>query len=520
MTENSSLLSRRFLSALVFWSGLVTLSVELAASRLLAPYFGTSLIVWTNLIGLILIYLAAGYWLGGRLADRFPHLSVLVGITTLAGFSVALVPVVALPVLRTAVRAFADFQVGLLVGSFVGVLALFALPMVLLGCVSPFAVRLATPDVAHTGRVAGRLYALSTLGSVVGTFLPVLVLIPLFGTRRTFLFLGVSLLAVSAAGFALARRPRFAAVPLVLAAVALWSGAQANRAPLKPGAHLLYEGESAYQYIRVLEMPDGERLLELNEGVGVHSRYRPNTPYTGRVWDFFALAPFFNPAPYDPFQETERWAIVGNAAGTAARVITAIYGPVPIEGVEIDPAVTEVGYRYFEMNLPNLRVTALDGRAWLLVNGERYDVVVVDAYRQPYIPFELTTVEFFQAVAEHLTSDGVVMVNVNRGTRDDRRLVNALAATMAQVFPAISTLDIDVSYNTLVIGTRQPSTLADFQANVASTSHPVVRELARRAANGLRPWQGEGIVLTDDRAPVEWLTDLMIVEAALSGEVE
>ncbi len=514
------MMPRRFLSFLVFWSGLVTLSVELAASRLLAPYFGTSLIVWTNLIGLILIYLAAGYWLGGRLADRAPRLTVLTGLTTLAGLSVALVPVAALPVLRTAVRAFAGFQVGLLVGSFVGVLALFALPMVLLGSVSPFAVRLATPDVAHTGRVAGHLYALSTLGSVVGTFLPVLVLIPSLGTRRTFLVLGLSLVAVSAAGFVLARRLRLAAVPLGLALLALLWGAQVNRAPIKPGAHLLYEEESAYQYIRVLEMPDGERLLELNEGVGVHSRYRPNTPYTGRVWDFFALAPFFNPTPYDPFQEATRWAIVGNAAGTAARVITAIYGPVPIDGVEIDPAVIEVGYRYFDMDLPNLRVTALDGRAWLLVNGDRYDVIVVDAYRQPYIPFELTTLEFFQEAAHHLTPDGVVVVNVNRGAGDDRRLVNALAATMGQVFPAVFTVDIDVSYNTLVLGARRPSTPNDFQANVANVTHPVVRELARRAMSGLRTWQGEGPVLTDDRAPVEWLTDLMIVEAALRGEVE
>lgn len=510
---------RFYLNLLVFWSGLVTLSVELAASRLMAPYFGTSLIVWTNLIGLILIYLAAGYWAGGRLADRVPRLSALLAITASAGLGVVLVPVVAMPVLRAAVGAFAGLQVGLLVGSFVGVLALFALPMILLGCVSPFAVRLATSHVGHTGRVAGRVYALSTLGSFVGTFLPVLVLIPALGTRRTFLLLGLSLMAVSAVGFAVARRWRFAGLTVALAAVAWWWWAQVvPGVPVKPGENVLYEEESAYQYIRVVETAEGERLLELNEGLGVHSRYLPGTPYTGRVWDFFALAPFFNPAPYDPFQEAGRWALVGAAAGTAARVITAIYGPVPIEGVELDPAVLEVGRRYFDMKLPNFRVTALDGRAWLLLDQGTYDVVIVDAYRQPYIPFELTTVEFFEQVRDHLTEDGVVVVNANRGLNGDRRLVRALAATMSQVYPSVFTVDIDVSYNTLVVATRRPATPADFRANVGRVTHPVVRDLGERAAGGLRLWDHEeGPVLTDDRAPVEWLTDLMIVEAALRG---
>ncbi|MDQ7030528.1 MAG: fused MFS/spermidine synthase [Ardenticatenia bacterium] len=507
------------LGLLVFWSGLVTLSVELSASRLLAPYFGTSLIVWTNLIGLILIYLAAGYWLGGRLADRVPHVSALLAITAAAGLSVALVPVVALPVLRAAVGAFAGLQVGLLVGSFVGVLAIFALPMVLLGGVSPFAVRLATSRVEHAGRVAGRIYALSTLGSFVGTFLPVLVLIPAMGTRRTFLLLGLSLVAVSAAGFVVVRRWAFAGLALGLAAVAWWVWAQVvPGAPLKPGENVLYEGESAYQYIRVVETLEGERLLEFNEGVGVHSRYNPRTPYTGRVWDFFALAPLFNPAPYDPFEEAQRWALVGAAAGTAARVITAIYGPVPIEGVELDPRVLEVGRQYFDMNLPNVRLTAIDGRAWLLLDQGVYDVIIVDAYRQPYIPFELTTVEFFGLVKDHLTEDGVVVVNANRGLNGDRRLVRALAATMRRVYPAVFTVDIDVSFNTLVVATRAPSTPADFQANAARVAHPVMRSLAERAVQGLRVWDQEGgPVLTDDRAPVEWLTDLMIVEAALRG---
>ncbi len=179
-------------------AGLTTLGVELAASRLLAPFFGTSLIVWATLIGLILVYLSIGYWLGGRWADRSPRLGTLVAIVSAAATLVAVVPVIAAPVLRLSVEGFAQLDAGLLGGSFAGVLLLFTAPMILLGCVSPFAIRLVMDDVAHAGRTAGQLYALSTMGSFVGTFVPVLWMIPAYGTRWTFWLLALGLLAVTA----------------------------------------------------------------------------------------------------------------------------------------------------------------------------------------------------------------------------------------------------------------------------------------------------------------------------------
>ncbi|MGH2541523.1 MAG: fused MFS/spermidine synthase, partial [Ardenticatenaceae bacterium] len=291
-------MNRIALFLLVFFAGLVTLGVELAASRLLAPFFGTSLIVWATLIGLILVYLSVGYWLGGRWADRSPRIETLIGIVTVAGVLVGLVPVVAAPVLRLSVEGFARLHAGLLGGSFAGVLLLFTAPMILLGCVSPFAIRLAVVDLSHTGRVAGRLYALSTLGSFVGTFLPVLWLIPLYGTRWTFWFFALLLLGVAASAAALTAR-RAVAWPLIgfaaILGVAVWAQGQL----IKPGDSLLYEGESLYHYIRVVE-EDGWRLLELNEGQGTHSAYLPGRETTGSVWDYYLLAPLFNPAPYDP----------------------------------------------------------------------------------------------------------------------------------------------------------------------------------------------------------------------------
>ncbi|MGH2366633.1 MAG: fused MFS/spermidine synthase, partial [Chloroflexota bacterium] len=162
------------LPLLVFVSGMTVLGAELAGSRLLAPYFGTSLLIWANVIGLILLYLTAGYWLGGRLADRYPNRESLYHVTAVAAVFVGLIPVLSRPILHLSAIGFATYSLGIFWGSLLGVLGLFMIPITLLGCVSPWAIRLAVRDVRAAGSTAGRLYALSTLGSLAGAYLPVL----------------------------------------------------------------------------------------------------------------------------------------------------------------------------------------------------------------------------------------------------------------------------------------------------------------------------------------------------------
>lgn len=519
-------MQRFFLFLLVFCSGLVTLGVELAASRLLAPFFGTSLIVWSALIGLILVYLSVGYWIGGRWADRSPRFETMIGIITLAALLIGMVPLIAAPVLRLSVEGFAEYDAGLLGGSFAGVMLLFTAPMILLGCVSPFAIRLAIEDVAHTGRVAGQLYALSTLGSFVGTFLPVMWLIPEYGTRWTFWIFALSLLAITAlAALFVARRVLLwplLAFGVVLAA-ALWNGSQPIKPPPISNAGqemgVLYEGESLYHYIRVIEQ-DGWRLLELNEGQGTHSAYLPGSGTTGGVWDYYLLAPYFNPAPYDPMAHHKKWAIIGVAAGSTPRSIQTVYGDEPVIGVEIDGQIIEVGREYFAMNeLTNLEVVIEDGRTWLARDEGRYDIIGIDAYRQPYIPFHLTTVEFFNDTRAHLTENGVVAINVGRAP-NDWRLVEALVSTMQEVFPSVFAIDVDDSYNTLLIGTNQPVSADDVRANIEQISHVSLLALVERAGGHTRIPLGNGIVFTDDHAPVEQLIDMMIARFAWEGEEE
>ncbi len=513
-------IGRGYLYLLTFTAGFTTLGVELSASRLLDPWFGNSLIVWAGLIGLILLYLAVGYWLGGLIADRSPRLITLLRLAGLGAFGVGLTPVAARPVLQLASQGLADFDAGVLAGSMAGVLVLFAVPITLLGCVSPFAVRLAIRDVQGSGEVAGRLYALSTIGSILGSFLPVLLLIPALGTRRTFGVLAATLLLVVLLGLLRARRRGDAAVAglaLALVLFAAWRPA----GPLKPAAGLLFETESAFNYIQVVDAAGIERQLRLNEGEGIHSVYRPQGGLADGIWDYFLLAPAFNPAPYGP-ERVGRVAIVGLAAGTMARLFTDAYGPIAIEGAELDPAIIAVGRAWFDMNQPNLTAYAVDGRRFLArgAAAQGYDVIAVDAYRPPYIPFHLTTVEFFTLVRERLAENGVVAVNVGR-THTDYSLVHAIAATMQHVFPSVYVMDepsgSSLLGNTLVVGTRLPSTLADFQANLPRFNAPLLAEVARRAvpqAQRVQPPPGTPI-FTDDRAPVEQVVHALVLRYML-----
>ena len=497
----------------VFVSGMTVLAVEMSASRLLSPYFGDSQLVWANLIGLILIYLTAGYYLGGRLADRYPQPALLYQIIAWAGFAIGLIPLLSRPVLRYSLSGFDRFSVGIVVGSFLGILLLFTVPVILLGCVSPFAIRLRSRSVSSTGHTAGTIYALSTLGSILGTFLPPLLLIPFLGTATTFLLCSLALLSVSMAGLFsnIGRRAAwYLLLPLVILLVRLiFPGGL-----VKPIKGLVYEKESSYTYIQVVDQP-GRRVLMLNEGQAIHSAYRPGQVLSGGVWDYFLLAPYFSALPSP--EEMDSVCMIGLAAGTAAKEYTAIYGPVSIVGVELDPEIVEVGRRFFAMDEPNLSVAVEDGRHFLARTDDSYDVIITDVYRQPYIPFHITTQEFFSLARALLNPGGVVVVNAGR-TASDYRLVDVLAATMKQVFETVFILDVPGDTNSLVIGTERATTLDHVHDRLDTVSNKWLSAVADQAAGRIRLFDGHGLALTDDRAPVEYLTHLVILRYILEGE--
>ena len=484
----------------MFLAGVGSLATEIAASRLIAPYFGSSTIVWANLIGVVLAALAAGYWLGGRIADRRPEPALLGWIVVAAAALVALTPFVARPFLDAVSEGLDEVSAGTAVASFLAVVLVFAPPVVLLGMVSPFAVRLGVTDVATAGAVAGRLYALSTVGSLVGTFVPALVAIPLIGTRRTLLLIAV-LLAV--AGALLAGKRALVVVAVAGALALLPPGA------VKAQSGVLWEEESAYQFIQVVQRPDGARVLHLNEGVVAHSVWRRDEVLTGGEWDAPLAVPGLVGRPL------RHVAVLGNAGGTTARALGRYYPDAEIDGVELDPAVTRVGRRFLGLgDNPRLTVHDADARPFLRATRARYDLIVVDAYRQPYVPFYLATREFFRLVRQHLTPGGVVVLNVATVPGDDR-LVEGVGGTLAAELPQVISWPA-LRFNTFLVGLERPLPRA---AIVRRLSHgpldlaPLRRLLVRDGRVVLaaaRPW-------TDDRAPVEWATDRMIAGYAAGG---
>lgn len=512
---------RRMLSVAVFVAGFTTLGVELTASRLLGNVFGTSNIVWANIIGLILVYLTAGYFIGGRWADRHPNHLTFYRLLAWSAFAAGVTPAIARPVLQLAVRAVENLNAAVMAGSFVSVLILFSAPVTLLGCVSPFAIRLAITETSQAGRVSGRIYAISTLGSILGTFLPVLLLIPTIGTARTFLALSLTLLTVGLIGLGLVGGRawlKYLWMPAALLLLAWLTLA----GPVKQVEGQVYETESSYNYIQVVER-GGTRYLLLNEGQGIHSVYSPNELATYGTWDYFLVAAFFNEPPVYP-EDVTRLGIVGLAAGTSAKQYTEVFGPIPIDGWEIDPEILAVGRALFDMTETNLNAHAVDGRWGLSHSAHQYDVISVDAYRPPYIPWHLTTREFFQQVSDHLTDRGVVAINVGR-TPGDRRLVEAMSGTLASVFASVHVVDVPNSFNSIVYATVMPTSADNLNVNLRilsreGGSHPLLLQTLAQAAQNLQPTPETEIVFTDDLAPVERLVNSIVIRFMLGAGME
>ncbi|MFL5807604.1 MAG: spermidine synthase [Roseiflexaceae bacterium] len=538
--------SGRFLLLVVFLAGIGTLGVEMVASRLLAPYFGTSQPIWAVVIGLTLIYLTIGYRFGGRLADRRPDEKVLYQVIVWGGFLTGFIPLLSAPILRFSQGTIARLAVGSFLGALFGVLILFAAPVILLAMVSPFALRLQlrryAEGIAVAGSTAGSISAISTVGSIVGTFLTALFLIPTIGTASTTYLMAAFLVVVGLIGL---RDWRYLITLLIVVGLAFYtlSTRQAIKSADCSGCALVAEAESAYNYIQIATSENriyGPQVnLILNEGQAIHSIYHPRFEQSGDPrdlltgggpWDYFAVTPYVYP-DRDPSSVTSM-AMLGSATGTVPKQFLAIYGPqTRIDAVEIDPKIIEFGHKYFAMQdasvdpaHPNYHVHTEDARYWLATTDGTYDMIGMDAYHQPYIPFHLTTVEFFQQVREHLTPDGVAVVNAGKAPNGDDRLGQAMASTMRAVFPQVFIIDTAGFGNQILVGVNRPvgDGVANFTANFERMQVPVLRTVmdwSLRAGTGpmreFDPTIATFAPFTDDKAPVEQLIDSLIFDQAL-----
>ncbi len=512
---------RHYLYLGVFSAGAATLAVELSASRLLGNYFGSSNLVWAVIIGLILIYLSIGYSIGGKWADRSPKYETFFVILIWAALFIGIIPLASRPILKFASSAFDRMQTAAMIGSFLSVLLLFSIPITLLGTASPFAIRLALENNKEAGQTAGRIYAISTAGSFIGTFLPVLILIPTIGTYRTFISISSFLMVVCLIGIWATVSPRKMMVYLWMPLLLLILSLIGLRGFDKQAQGILFEKESAYNYIQVQQI-NNYHILRLNEGQGIHSIFHPTQLDFHSYWEQILSAPFFNPAPINQDQ-IERIAILGLAGGTSANQIRVAYPQTIVDGYEVDREIINAGFNYFGLTDNLLNIYIEDARWGITHNDNKYQVINVDAYDPPYIPWHLTTQEFFTEVFDHLSDDGVMVINVAR-IFEDRGLLHSLFQTIDSVFPSTYIVDIPDTFNSMIFATKSVTSKNNLIDNYfvlmsEPDTHPIILSALERTILNLQSLPSEGYIFTDDKAPVEWITNSMILKLFLSEEI-
>lgn len=514
---------RRYLYLGVFSAGAATLAVELSASRLIGNYFGSSNLVWAAIIGLILIYLAVGYSIGGKWADRSPNYETFFAILIWAALFIGVIPLASRPILKFASSAFDQMQTATMIGSFLSVLILFSIPITLLGMASPFAVRLGLENNETAGHTAGKIYAISTIGSFIGTFLPVLILIPTIGTYRTFICISLFLTVVCLVGIWAAESLRkmlmYLWMPILVIILSLIGLGGYDKTAQ---GIILVEQESAYNYIQVQQINE-YNILRLNEGQGIHSISHPTQLDFNGYWEQVISAPFFNRAPVETSQ-IERIAILGLAGGTSANQAKLAFPEVAIDGYEIDSKIIDVGFKYFGLADNDINIFIEDARWGISHNSNQYQVINVDAYTPPYIPWHLTTKEFFAEAFDHLSDDGVLVINVAR-IFEERGLLNSLFKTVDSVFASTYIVDLPNTFNSMIFATKSHTSennLIDNYLVLASDpdTHPLILSALERAILNIQPPPTNGYIFTDDKAPVEWITNEMIFNFIISDGIE
>lgn len=498
-----------------FFAGMSVMAVELGASRLLAPYFSSSQIVWTIIIGTIMIAMALGNIYGGRKADQDPNPDRLYGRIVIASIWIALIPLLGKYVIMgiSAVMIFTVSTNFLIWAAFAACMVLFVYPLFLLGTVTPSLVKYTVDSLDDSGRTVGTLNAANTIGSILGTFLPTFVTIPAVGTSVTFLIFAGILLVLALIYFISNKiRSKRAVIAVIVLLVASIFGSSDHFAFWEND--LVYEGESVYNYLQVKE--DEERIsLSTNVLIGVQSVYKKDHGLTNTFCDYALAAPLMAGQT-----EKDRLDVLmlGVGAGTYASQCEWYFDNARVEGVEIDGKITALANSYFHMP-QDVNVTTYDGRAFLNVSDQVYDVIFVDAYQDITIPFQMSSVEFFSQVSDHLSEDGVMVVNLNMWTEQDGDINAHLMDTIAQVFENIYTVDVRSSTNKELFASHSDGITQRLQSSVSQVSNTQLRSLMRWVSTKLEPYQPGNYVMTDDKAPVE-LLGMRVIDDLIHQEVE
>lgn len=513
--------SKLYLYLTEFFAGMSVMSVELGASRLLAPYFSSSQIVWTIIIGTIMIAMALGNLYGGRSADRDPNPDRLYRRILIAAVWIAAIPFLGrYVILGVSGLLVVAVDTGFLIwAGFISCILIFVFPLFLLGTTTPSLARYTVESLDGSGRTVGRLNAFNTIGSIIGTFLPTFVTIPAAGTAATFFIFSGVLLALGLLYFSSARRRAvLCAVTVALFLIFTAFGGVFHTFAFWED-RLVYEGESVYNYLQVKD-EGADLALSTNVLFGVQSVMQKEGGLTGRYYDYALAAPVMAGAEG---KETTRILVLGMGTGTFASQCREYIPGAVVEGVEIDGKITELARAYFR--LPgDVPVATYDGRAYLAVAGGRYDVIMVDAYQDITIPFQMSSVEFFTLVKEHLAPGGIMVVNLNMRSDTPGNINEWLGDTIASVFPCVCTADVPGTTNRELFAAETDrfsqflTAAADRAEEGAERRERELNALMARVARQLAPYESGGRLLTDDRAPVE-LLGMDVIDALIREEL-
>ncbi|SHM35189.1 spermidine synthase [Ruminococcus flavefaciens] len=495
-----------------FFAGMSVMAVELGASRLLAPYFSSSQIVWTIIIGTIMIAMALGNIYGGRSADKNPDPDKLYGRILIASVWIAAVPFIG----KLAIAGIAGLLVitintnFLIWAAFLTCMIVFVYPLFLLGTVTPSLVKYTVDSLDDSGKTVGTLGAANTIGSIIGTFVPTFISIPAVGTAVTFLIFAGIMLVIGLIYFISSKSGAVkTGIAAALFIVCCFTSPIMGFAFWEKG--LAYEGESVYNYLQVSE-DDSSVYLSTNVLFGVQSVYVKSGELSGMYYDYAMAAPLMTASP-----DNADMLILGMGTGTYAKQCTNYFSNITAEGVEIDDKITDLAHKYFDLP-ENIKVTTYDGRAFLNGCDKKYDIIMVDAYQDITIPFQMSSKEFFTLVKKHLKDNGVMVVNMNMRSESADGINSWLADTISSVFGNVYTVDVETSTNRELFASDNANITELLDKNIASLTNNDLHNLMKYVSTSLVKYDAGDRILTDDKAPVE-LLGMKVIDDIIQEEL-
>lgn len=496
-----------------FFAGMSVMAVELGASRLLAPYFSSSQIVWTIIIGTIMIAMALGNIYGGKSADKNPDPDKLYKRILTAAVWIAAIPFFGkFVILGISALLIVTINTNFLIwAAFITCMVVFVFPLFLLGTVTPSLVKYTVDSLDDSGKTVGTLGAFNTIGSIIGTFIPTFISIPAVGTAATFLIFSGILLILGLAYFIFNKRGsvRCGVTSALFLACCVLSNLM-GFAFWDKG--LVYEGESVYNYLQV-KSDDETTSLSTNVLFGVQSVYVKSGKLSGMYYDYAMAAPLMS----GTVDSEKDILILGMGTGTYAKQCLNYLPDVKAEGVEIDERITDLAHEYFELP-EEVKVTTYDGRAFLNVSDKKYDVIMVDAYQDITIPFQMSSVEFFELVKEHLKDDGVMVVNMNMRSDSSDGINNWLSDTISSVFDNVYTVDVSGATNRELFASDNPEMLSTLKENSEELEDLSFSTMMETVIRNLEPYDAGNRILTDDKAPVE-LLGMNVIDDIIQDEL-